>query len=78
MSASVELETIDGNLFTHFSPTRKGDPDNPLSDAELSNKYTDLVEPVVGKIKAGALLSTLWSVEELISINDLKLDNFSR
>ena len=77
-SASVELETIDGNLFTHFSPTRKGDPDNPLSDAELSNKYTDLVEPVVGKIKAGALLSTLWSVEELISINELKLDNFSR
>jgi 2-methylcitrate dehydratase PrpD len=77
-SANVELETIDGRVFNHFSPTRKGDPDNPLLDSELSDKYADLVEPVVGKLAAGALLSTLWSVKELISIKDLKLDNISR
>ncbi|MBT6304906.1 MmgE/PrpD family protein [Rhodospirillaceae bacterium] len=77
-SANVELETIDGRVFNHFSPTRKGDPDNPLLDSELSDKYADLVEPVVGKLAAGTLLSTLWSVKELISIKDLKLDNISR
>ena len=77
-SAKVKVETLNGEIFAHFAPTRKGDPDNPLSDLELSHKYADLVEPVVGKTVGQALLSGLWSTDELKSIRDLKLETFSR
>ena len=77
-SANVEVVTLDGEVFAHFAPTRKGDPDNPLSDSELSSKYTDLVEPVAGKPAGQALLSALWSVENLKSIKDLNLENLSQ
>ncbi|MFL2934002.1 MAG: MmgE/PrpD family protein [Thalassobaculaceae bacterium] len=77
-SAKVIVETLNGEIFAHFAPTRKGDPDNPLSDLELSHKYADLVEPVVGKSASQALLLALWSTDELKSIRDLKLETFSR
>ena len=77
-SAKIEVVTVDDEVFAHFAPTRKGDPDNPLSDSELSSKYTDLVEPVAGKPAGQALLSALWSAEKLKSIKDLDLENLSR
>lgn len=77
-SAKIEVVTVDDEVFAHFAPTRKGDPDNPLSDSELSSKYTDLVEPVAGKPAGQALLSALWSAENLKSIKDLDLQNLSR
>ena len=77
-SAKVEVVTLDDEVFAHFAQTRKGDPDNPLSDSELSSKYTHLVEPVTGKPVGQALLSALWSAEKLKSIKDLDLENLSR
>ena len=41
-------------------PTRKGDPDAPLSDAELEAKFVELAEPVLGARGAKDLLSRLW------------------
>jgi hypothetical protein len=35
-------------VFTHGQHTRKGDPDLPLSDAELNAKFTELTSPVLG------------------------------
>ena len=77
-SANVEVVTLDDEVFTHFAPTRKGDPDNPLSDSALSSKYTDLGEPVAGKSAGKALLSALWAAEKLRSIKDLDLENLRR
>ncbi len=64
-SATVEIETTDGRTFSHYSPTRKGDPDNPLSDGELADKFNELVEPVTGAAAAADLLQTLWSLETM-------------
>jgi 2-methylcitrate dehydratase PrpD len=41
-------------------PTRKGDPDAPLSDAELEAKYVELAQPVLGAKEAKDLLARLW------------------
>jgi len=63
-AAHVEIETGDGRKFAHFQPTRKGDPDMPLSDDELNGKFLELALPVIGETVARQLLAVLWSLEK--------------
>jgi 2-methylcitrate dehydratase PrpD len=62
-AARVAIETRDGRRGEHFQPTRKGDPDAPLSDAELEHKYLELAAPVLGDKAARKLLARLWRLE---------------
>lgn len=71
-AAMITVETVDGRVLEHFQPTRKGDPDQPLTDAELTAKYVELVSPVIGEDRADALLRSLWSLEE-VSSTDLTM-----
>jgi 2-methylcitrate dehydratase PrpD len=63
-AARVEIETTDGRKLAHFQETRKGDPEMPLTDAELNDKFLELVEPVLGAAPARALLDRLWGLEK--------------
>jgi 2-methylcitrate dehydratase PrpD len=63
-AARVEIETTDGRKLAHFQETRKGDPEMPLSDAELNDKFLELVEPVLGDPGARALLDRLWALDK--------------
>jgi len=67
-AATVTVRTKDGRLLTHHAPTRKGDPDNPLSDAELGGKFMELVAPIYGVAPARNLLAALW---DIVSLSDL-------
>jgi len=67
-AARVEIETTDGRKLSHFQETRKGDPEMPLSDAELNDKYVELVAPVLGDAGARALLKDLWALETLKNV----------
>jgi 2-methylcitrate dehydratase PrpD len=62
-AARVAIESRDGRRGEHLQPTRKGDPDMPLSDAELEGKYLELASPVLGEEPARALLARLWKLE---------------
>jgi 2-methylcitrate dehydratase PrpD len=64
-AAQVEIETNDGRKLSHFQPYRKGDPEMPLTDEELNDKFLELAEPVVGDAAARALLEQLWKTEKL-------------
>lgn len=59
-AAKVWLDLADGRQLYRYQPTRKGDPDAPLSDAELSEKFRELCAPVIGAPAAAAMLDTLW------------------
>jgi 2-methylcitrate dehydratase PrpD len=72
-SARVEIETRDDRVLTHFAPTRRGDPDSPLSDDDLADKYRDLATPVIGERGAARLLERLWSLESHMTISPLGL-----
>jgi 2-methylcitrate dehydratase PrpD len=50
--------TINGEQW--LQPTRVGDPDAPLSDAQLEDKYRELAAPVIGESEAEKLLERLW------------------
>ena len=62
-SANVSISLKDGRQFEHYQPTRKGDPDMPLSDLELTEKYYELTTPVIGKPPADKLLSAIWDAD---------------
>ena len=70
-SATVTVKTVDGRCLEHYSPTRKGDPDNPLSDAELEAKFSELVAPIIGLARAHSLLEDCWNLEKIENICDL-------
>jgi 2-methylcitrate dehydratase PrpD len=61
-AARVRIELVDGRSEEHLQPTRKGDPDMPLSDAELDGKFLELAGLVLGS-KAKTKLDWLWRLE---------------
>jgi 2-methylcitrate dehydratase PrpD len=62
-SARVRIVGRDGRTGEHFQPNRRGDPEEPLTDAELGDKFLELVQPVVGTGAAERLLARLWQLE---------------
>ena len=58
-SARVTIRLRDGRELYRHQPTRKGDPDAPLSDVELDEKFQELVGPVLGSAEAKAFLAEL-------------------
>jgi 2-methylcitrate dehydratase PrpD len=64
-AARVRITTKDGREFEHFSPYRKGDPEAPLTDAELGEKFDELVAPVIGANRADDLREKLWRLDRL-------------
>ncbi len=64
-AAKVEVALKDGRVLNRYQPTRKGDPDAPLSDAELDDKFRELTYPAVGEKAAEALLRSLWTGKDL-------------
>src|SRR5690606_439852 len=70
-SARVDIETNDGQRYTRDQPDRKGDPELPLSDAELEEKYLELATPVIGASKAERLLRAIWALDEVENMEAL-------
>ena len=62
-AARITIESRDGRRGEHLQPTRKGDPEAPLSDTELEHKYLELASPVLGQDHARELLARLWCLE---------------
>lgn len=69
-SAKITIELKSGQKFDFYAPTRRGDPDAPLSDSELSEKYLELAAPVIGEAHALQLEQRIWSAESLKSSRD--------
>ena len=67
-AARVSMETSDGRSAEYLQPARKGDPELPLSDAELEDKFLELAGPVIGDAKARALVAKLWALETTANV----------
>jgi 2-methylcitrate dehydratase PrpD len=53
--------TAGGRREELLQPTRKGDPDAPLTDADLNDKFLELASPVLGAAQAKRRLDELWA-----------------
>lgn len=67
-SAKVEIRLKDGRVLNRHQHTRKGDPDAPLTDRDLSDKFLELTSDVIGAAQAKALLAQLWEGNALPGI----------
>jgi len=76
--AIVTVSDRAGNRHESVRDTRKGDPDDPLTDAELADKYADLTEPVLGPANSARLAGQLWRLDGLASVRDLKVTDARR
>jgi 2-methylcitrate dehydratase PrpD len=66
--ARVFVRLVDGSTRTRLRTTRKGDPDDPLTDSDLSGKFDDLAVPIIGVERSLALREMLWS---MLSVPDV-------
>ncbi|NQW09403.1 MAG: MmgE/PrpD family protein [Alphaproteobacteria bacterium] len=73
-SARVMIHTTNGRHVDRFAPTRKGDPDNPLTDVELDGKFRELAEPVLGVAPSNRLLARLRTLDARARVGDLLRD----
>lgn len=64
-AARISIRMRDGRVVAHLQPTRKGDPEAPLTDVELEQKYLELAGPVLGHAAADALLAKLKALDTL-------------
>lgn len=62
--ARIEVFQANGNAIAHLQETRKGDPEDPLTDADLTSKCVELTTPVIGNAAATLAGRALWSVDK--------------
>ena len=54
-SCNIEIELMNGEVLKRHQATRHGDPDDPLSDEELIDKFFELTVPRIGITNSEAL-----------------------
>jgi len=69
--AEVTITTRDGRTAVRRADYPKGDPKNPLSDAELEEKFRGLVEGIVDEGKAEEMIEKVWRLEEVEGVREL-------
>jgi 2-methylcitrate dehydratase PrpD len=72
MATIVEIELGDGRKVSGRADFGKGSPANPMTDAELSDKFRQCA--AWGKVpgdRAERILETLWRIDSLVDVSDL-------
>ena len=67
-AAEVAVTLRGGRVVCYRQPTRRGDPDFPMSDADIGAKFHMLADPVIGAAAAGDVAGALWRVDELENV----------
>ncbi len=67
----VNLWTTDGRHLTQQLDYPKGDPRNPLTDAEVEEKFAALAEGVLSSRAQKQLKEAIWKLEKIGSISQL-------
>src|SRR5437773_8541828 len=67
----VNITTIEGRTFSRQLDYPKGDPRNPLTDAEVVEKIAALAEGVLSAGAQKKLIDAIWSLEKVGSVSKL-------
>lgn len=63
--ARLVITLKSGVVIERFQPTRKGDPDDPLTDAELFEKYEELTSGVLDVVDAKQLRDVIMTADRI-------------
>jgi 2-methylcitrate dehydratase len=67
----VTVTTTGGKTITKRVDSALGHDKNPMTDAQVENKYHSQADGVIGKPQADALAAWVWKLEERRSIDEL-------
>ncbi len=68
----VEVTTKDGRSFVRWADEKyRGGPDNPLSDAELEDKFRDNAAGILTEEQQQAIFTRVWTLEEAADVGEL-------
>jgi 2-methylcitrate dehydratase len=67
----VNITTSDGRTLTKQLDYPKGDPRNPLTDAEVEEKFAALAEGVLSPAAQKRLKEAIWNLEKVESVSKL-------
>jgi len=67
----VNIATRDGRTFEKQLDYPKGDPRNPLTDAEIEEKFSALAEGVLSDNAQTKLKDAIWNLEKVGSVSKL-------
>jgi 2-methylcitrate dehydratase len=67
----VTITTTSGETHQKQIDFPKGDPRNPLTDAEVEEKFAALAEPVIGQEGIERVKAAVWQLDGLASITEL-------
>jgi len=67
----VSMTANDGRTFTKQLDYPKGDPRNPLSDAEIEEKFAALADGVLTQPAQAKLKDAIWNLEKVGSVGKL-------
>jgi 2-methylcitrate dehydratase PrpD len=70
--AIVEVTLADGTQLTDRVEAVRGTPRNPMTRAEIVDKARDLIGPVFGSGRAGALIDALLALDTLADVRTLR------
>ena len=70
-SGEVSVVLKDGRELTEVVDHATGTPENPLSDAQLEDKFRALAARVLSETQVERALARLWALEELESVGEL-------
>ncbi len=67
----VEIAAQDGSRLREHVEMVRGRPANPMSDAEVEQKCTDLMQPVLGAERTKGLIDRIWNLEKVRNMREL-------
>ena len=70
-SAVVTLTLNDGRVLEKRVQFSKGHPMNPMTNEDLSTKFHDSVDPIIGKSRADQIRDLVWTIERLEDVGAL-------
>lgn len=68
----VELTLNDGRALACHIPAVRGTPGNPMTRGEVQEKCHGFMAPVIGKTNADKLCATVWTMENVADIRQLR------
>lgn len=70
--AVVEVETRDGRKFSERVGNVRGTVENPMSRQEIEDKARDLIAPIFGPDRCAKLIQTVFHLEAVRNIRELR------
>ncbi len=69
--AYVTIALKDGRSVSTHVGHASGSPENPLTNAQLAEKFGAIVQPILGADRARQLFEAAWSLDEAPGVTDL-------